>query len=98
MNIEIEIAMGAMGEKELSCASWDPEFMVKIFDWLNRQHEAGNEVAAGAGFHLLTKGHTALIHAIEEIMGEKQDELDITISFKRRKVRNAGQSDTSPTS
>jgi hypothetical protein len=89
MDIKIDIAMGSgTGSKQINCASWDPEFMTKIFMWLNRQHEAGNEVAAGAGFHLLTKGHKALIDAIEEIMGEKQDELNITIHYKRRKAKS----------
>ena len=91
MDIEIDISTGIpMGGKQINCANWDPEFMTKIFLWLNRQHEEGNKVAAGAGFHLLTKGHKALIDAIEEIMGEPQDELNITIRYKRREVKNDG--------
>lgn len=90
MNIEIDIKSGIpVAGEQITCTNWDPEFMAKIFMWLNRQHEAGNKVAAGAGFHLLSKGHAALIEAIEEILGEEQDELNITIRYKRRKAKNA---------
>jgi hypothetical protein len=85
MNIEIDVSAKTISSGDykgqvLNCANWDPAFMEKIHEWYNRNHE-GN--TPGAGFHILAKGHFALIDAIEEILGEKQDELTVTLRFKR---------------
>ena len=84
MDIEIMCERGGPGAIEL--CNWDPAFMRRIFEWLGRQHTQGNYVGAGDGFHILTAGQQALVAAVEEILGEPQEELTITLKITGRPI------------
>jgi len=81
MHIEIDHERGVR-PPGLECCNWDPEFTQCVFAWLTRQHEQGKRVPAGEGFHILAEGQRALIAAVEEILGESQEELTITLRVK----------------
>jgi len=82
MDIEINYTRGH--SDGIECANWDPDFMEKIFAWLNKQPEG---TRPGAGFHILSHGHRALVKAVEEILGEHQEELTITVRVKGKPTR-----------
>ena len=85
MDIKINVTRGLM-DGQVENANWDPAFMQKIHEWYDRNHE---DHKPGDGFQLLSNGHRKLIQAIEEILGEEQELLKITLTVEGKPKRYA---------
>lgn len=82
MNIEIDHSREDLSGIEVF--NWDHDFTQKIHEWYNRNHKNRKP---GDGFQMLAQGHCALLKAVEEILGETQEDLTITLRIKGRPVQ-----------